>query len=135
MARGPIPSRSGLEPSGEPIFEDEAWAGETGTFCSVAPTCHEKRQETTTLGCGHFAQDKTRIARDAGKTPRTFEQEMALSQHGYGRTVFCVNRDVVCQLPPQACHPPHIAVRLKKPACGMSHAPRRWWNVLGRRTV
>ena len=27
-----------------------------------------------------------------------------------------VNRDVVCQLPPEASHPPYIAARLKKPA-------------------
>jgi hypothetical protein len=37
-------------------------------------------------------------------------------------------RDVVCQLPPEAGHPPHIAARLKKPAYGMNDAPRRWWN-------
>ena len=41
-----------------------------------------------------------------------------------------VNRDVVCQLPPEAGHPPHIAARLKKPAYGMNDAPRRWWNML-----
>ena len=41
-----------------------------------------------------------------------------------------VNRDVVCQLPPEAGHPPHIAARLKKPAYGMNDAPRRWWNIL-----
>ena len=41
-----------------------------------------------------------------------------------------VNRDVVCQLPPKAGHPPYIAARLKKPAQGMNHAPRRWWNIL-----
>ena len=41
-----------------------------------------------------------------------------------------VNRDVVCQLPPEAGHPPKIAARLKKPAYGMNVAPRRWWNIL-----
>ena len=41
-----------------------------------------------------------------------------------------VNRDVVCQLPPKAGHPPYIAARLKKPAYGMNDAPRRWWNIL-----
>ena len=41
-----------------------------------------------------------------------------------------VNRDVVCQLPPDAGHPPCIAARLKKPAYGMDGAPRRWWNIL-----
>ena len=43
-----------------------------------------------------------------------------------------VNRDDVCQLPPEAGYPPYIAARLKKPAYGMNDAPRRWWNVLDR---
>ena len=34
-----------------------------------------------------------------------------------------VNRDVVCQLPPEAHHPPHLAARLKNPAHGMNEAP------------
>jgi hypothetical protein len=37
-------------------------------------------------------------------------------------------RDVICQLPPEAGHPPYIGARLKKPAYGMNDAPRRWWN-------
>ena len=41
-----------------------------------------------------------------------------------------VNRDVLCQLPPEAGHPPYIAARLKKPAYGMNDASRRWWNTL-----
>ena len=41
-----------------------------------------------------------------------------------------VNRDVVCQLPPEAGHPPYVAARLKKPAYGMNDATRRWWNIL-----
>ena len=41
-----------------------------------------------------------------------------------------VNRDVACQLPPEAGHPPHIAARLKKLAYGINDAPRRWWNIL-----
>ena len=40
------------------------------------------------------------------------------------------NRDVVCQLPPEAGHPLYIAERLKKPAYGMNDARRRWWNIL-----
>ena len=40
------------------------------------------------------------------------------------------NRDVVCQLPPEAGHPPFIAARLKKPSHGRSDARRRWWNIL-----
>ena len=41
-----------------------------------------------------------------------------------------MNRDVVCQLPPEAGHPPYIAARLKKPAYGKTDALRRWWNIL-----
>ena len=41
-----------------------------------------------------------------------------------------MNRDVVCQLPPEAGHPPYIAARLKKPAYGMNDTPRRWCNIL-----
>ena len=43
-----------------------------------------------------------------------------------------VNRDVVCQLPPVAGHPPCIAARLTKLAYVMNDAPRRWWNILAR---
>ena len=43
---------------------------------------------------------------------------------------FDVDRVVVCQLPPEAGHPPCIAARLKKPACGMKDATRRWWSML-----
>ena len=48
-----------------------------------------------------------------------------LQKQSYG-----VNRDVVCQLPLEAGHPPYIGSRLKKPAYGMNDAPRRWWNIL-----
>ena len=41
-----------------------------------------------------------------------------------------MNRDVVCQLPPEAGHHPYVAARLKKPVYGMNDAPRRWWNIL-----
>ena len=41
-----------------------------------------------------------------------------------------VNRDVVCQLPPEAGHPSFLAARLKKPSYGMNDAPRLWWNIL-----
>ena len=40
-----------------------------------------------------------------------------------------VNRDVVCQLPPETSHPPCIAARLKKPAYGLNNTPGRWWNI------
>ena len=52
-----------------------------------------------------------------------------ISKHLSSRTIIDVNRDVVCQLPPEAGHPPDIAARLKKPAHGMNDAPRRWRNV------
>ena len=40
------------------------------------------------------------------------------------------DRDVVCQLPPEAGKPWYLAARLKKPAYGMNDAPRKWWNRL-----
>ena len=48
-----------------------------------------------------------------------------LQRQSYG-----VNRDVVCQLPPEAGHPPYVAARLQKPAYGTNDALRRWWNIL-----
>ena len=41
-----------------------------------------------------------------------------------------VNRDIVCQLPPEASHPPDIAARLKKLAYRMNDASRCWWNIM-----
>ena len=40
------------------------------------------------------------------------------------------DRNVVCQLPPETGKPCHLAARLKKPAYGVSDAPRKWWNRL-----
>ena len=39
-------------------------------------------------------------------------------------------RDVICQIPKEAGHPPYIGARLKRPAYGLNDAPRRWWNVV-----
>ena len=39
------------------------------------------------------------------------------------RYIHSVNRDVLCQMPPEAGHPPEIAAWSKKPACGVSDAP------------
>ena len=39
-------------------------------------------------------------------------------------------RDIICQLPSEAGHPPYIAARLKRPAYGLNDAPRRWWNII-----
>ena len=44
-------------------------------------------------------------------------------------------RDVICQLPSEAGHPPYIAARLKRPAYGLNDAPRRWWNIIDKRCV
>ena len=41
-----------------------------------------------------------------------------LQKQSYG-----LNRDVVCQLPPEAGHPTYIAARLKKRAYGLNDAP------------
>ena len=46
-----------------------------------------------------------------------------------------VNRDVVCQLPPEASHPPNIAARLKKPAYGMNDATDAGGTSLTRHCV
>ena len=43
---------------------------------------------------------------------------------------YAPDRDVVCQLPPEAGRPWYLAARLKKPAYGMNDAPRKWWNRL-----
>ena len=40
------------------------------------------------------------------------------------------NCDSICQIPPEMGYPPHIGVRMKKPAYGLNDAPRRWWNIL-----
>ena len=40
-----------------------------------------------------------------------------------------VNRDVVCQLPPEAGHPPFVAARLKKPAHVVNDGLRHWCNM------
>ena len=42
----------------------------------------------------------------------------------FQRQSYDVNRDVVCQLPPEASHP------LKNPAYGMNDASGRWRNIL-----
>ena len=46
------------------------------------------------------------------------------------RQSYDVSRDVVCQLPPEAGHPPYTAARVRTPAYGMNDAARRWWNIL-----
>jgi len=43
---------------------------------------------------------------------------------------FSGQREVVCQLPPEAGLPPYMAARLKRAAYGLNDAPRLWWNKL-----
>ena len=43
---------------------------------------------------------------------------------------FDANRDMVCQLPPEAGYPPYTAGRLIRSAYGLKDAPRLWWNRL-----
>ena len=64
----------------------------------------------------------------AGKIWNTFPINLKtafIKLQSYG-----VNRDAVCQLPPEAGHPPNIAARLEKPAYGTNDAPQRWCNIL-----
>ena len=44
---------------------------------------------------------------------------LILRQLSFKDSLYGVSRAVVCQLPPEAGHPPYIAARLKKPAHGM----------------
>ena len=44
--------------------------------------------------------------------------------------VFDNHRHVICQLPPAAGYPAHMAARLKRAAYGLNDAPRLWWNRL-----
>ena len=44
--------------------------------------------------------------------------------------VYAESRDVICQLPPEAGLPSYMAARLKRPAYGLSDAPRRWGNIV-----
>ena len=48
---------------------------------------------------------------------------LILRQLSFQRQSYGVNREVVCQLPPEASHPRHIAARLKKHTSGMNDAP------------
>lgn len=43
---------------------------------------------------------------------------------------FDANRDVVCEMAPEAGYPPYIGVRLVRSAYGLKDAPRLWWNRL-----
>ena len=57
LARYPVPSRSGREPLGDPIFEEEAGNGETGTSVPSLAR-HENKWETTKLGRRHLDKAK-----------------------------------------------------------------------------
>jgi len=44
--------------------------------------------------------------------------------------MFGKDRDIVCQLPPEAGYPANFGARLKRAAYGLNDAPRLWWNKL-----
>ena len=43
---------------------------------------------------------------------------------------FGADRNIVCQLPPEAGYYPWQGARLKRAAYGLNDAPRLWWNKL-----
>ena len=45
------------------------------------------------------------------------------------------NRNVVCQLPPEAGRLPNVVARMNRPAYGLNDAPRRWFNVVDKHLV
>ena len=77
LARFPVPSRSGREPLGEPIFEEEASKGETST--SVPSLARAMRTSVKPQNWVVDTWTKRNQKRSwTGKTPCTLEQEMAL---------------------------------------------------------
>ena len=93
--------------------------------------------QTEGISADRFPCHKTWISHEfpngSSKNWKIFH--MDLKTAFFQRQSYCVNRDVVCQLPPEASHPPYIDARLKEPAYGMNDAPRRWWNVLDKHFV
>ena len=65
--RYPVPARSGREPFGEPMFEEEAGNGDTGISVPSLARAMTKDGETTKLGCRHLDKNKTREARARDK--------------------------------------------------------------------
>ena len=49
-----------------------------------------------------------------------------------GEAYDMANREIICQLPPEAGYAPHIGAKLLKSAYGLKDAPRKWWNRLDR---
>ena len=77
LVRYPAPSRSGREPLGEPKFEEEASNGETGTSVpSLARAMRTSGKQENWVADTWTKQNQKRSR--TGKTPCTFEQEMAL---------------------------------------------------------
>ena len=74
--RYPVPSRSGREPSGEPIFEEEAGNGDTGI--SVPPLARAMTKEGKIQNCvvDTWTQQNQKSS-CTGRTSCTFEQKMA----------------------------------------------------------
>ena len=106
------------------IPQDE---GQTDGYCEASKTKQEDYQQTDSPASTRPGF-RMSCQMAASKSWDLFHIDLktAVLQGQY----YDVHRDVVCQLPPEAGHPPYIAARLKKPAYGMNDAPRRWWNIL-----
>ena len=83
---------------------------------------------TDRFSCFHKTGISDEFPNGRSKSCNIFHMDLEtafLQGQSYG-----VNRDVVCQLPPEAGKPLFIAARLQKPAYGMNVALRRWWKML-----
>ena len=80
LARYPVPSMSGREPSGDTTFEEEGWYRRYWHINSIAHTCHEKRWETT---------KPEKLVN--GKNTAHVRTRNGLSHNGYG----CVPRSIL----------------------------------------
>ena len=83
VARYPVPSSSGREPSGEPTFEEEATNGETATSVpSLAPAMRTGGKQQN-LGCRHLDKAKPEALVNEKNSAR-WNRKWFLSQDGYG---------------------------------------------------
>ena len=65
-------------------------------------------------------------AANCGHTLRHIDLKTAFLQG----QAFDKDRDVVCQLPPEAGYPNYMGARMKKCGYGLNDAPRKWWNKI-----
>ena len=83
------------------------------------------------FSCFHKTWISDRLPNGSSKNWKHFH--MDLKTAFLQRQSYRVNRDVVCQVPPEAGHSPYIAARLKEPAYGMNdvpHAGGTFWTKL-----